>query len=54
MENSRLSSVIVREPRVVFYGRFLIFVAGLGGAGVAHIHGKSKHRMVDIRTLLVP
>ncbi len=31
MENSKLSSVIVREPRVVFYGRFLIFVAGLGG-----------------------
>jgi MFS transporter, SP family, solute carrier family 2 (myo-inositol transporter), member 13 len=31
MENSKLSPVIVREPRVIFYGRFLIFVAGLGG-----------------------
>jgi MFS transporter, SP family, solute carrier family 2 (myo-inositol transporter), member 13 len=31
MENFRRSPVIAREPRVVFYGRFLIFVAGLGG-----------------------
>lgn len=31
MEKSKRSPVVIREPRVVFYGRFLIFVAGLGG-----------------------